>query len=128
MNVIVRILLGGFTGWLTGIAVGEEGYGKVQSVRHVRILDTIYGIAGAFVGEYLFFWIIVGTGSSFSSYATTVLGSITLVGAARLIAGKIRPYRSHQGMSPAGHSELVGQISEAPSENSSATEKQMPGK
>lgn len=106
MNVIVRILVGAFTGWLTGIAIGVEGYGKVARGRHVIILDTIYGIIGAMIGEYLFFWIVMGQGSSFSSYATTVLGSITLVGTARLMAGKIRGYRSHNGTSRAAHSEL----------------------
>lgn len=96
MNIIVRILVGAFTGWLTGIAVGEEGYGKVARGTHVRILDIIYGIVGALFGEYLLFWIVVGKGNEFSSFATTVLGAITLVGAARLMAAKIRPpYRTH---------------------------------
>jgi uncharacterized membrane protein YeaQ/YmgE (transglycosylase-associated protein family) len=95
MNVIVRILVGAFTGWLTGMAVGEEGYGKVAREKHVRMLDTIYGIVGALFGEYLFFWIVIGSGNEFSSYATTVLGAITVVGAARLMAAKIRPYRTH---------------------------------
>jgi uncharacterized membrane protein YeaQ/YmgE (transglycosylase-associated protein family) len=91
MNVIVRILLGAFTGWLTGKAVGEEGYGRVSSPAHVTFLDAIYGIVGAFLGEHLLFWIVIGQGSSLSSYATAILGSITLVGTARLIAAKIRP-------------------------------------
>ena len=95
MNIIGRILLGAVTGWLMGIAVGEEGYGKVAKVSHVRILDTIYGIVGALFGEYLLFWIVVGKGNEFSSFATTVLGAIILVGAARLMAAKIRPYRTH---------------------------------
>lgn len=96
MNVLVRILVGAFTGWLTGKAVGEEGYGKVSRTTHVQVLDTIYGIVGAFLGDYLFFWIVIGQGGSFSSYATTILGSITLVGAARLTAEKLRDYRSHR--------------------------------
>jgi uncharacterized membrane protein YeaQ/YmgE (transglycosylase-associated protein family) len=94
MNVIVRILLGAFTGWLMGKAVGEEGYGRVLRPGHVKLLDTMYGIAGAFLGELLFFWIVIGKGDPFSSYATTVLGSITLVGAARLLAGRLAAYRT----------------------------------
>jgi uncharacterized membrane protein YeaQ/YmgE (transglycosylase-associated protein family) len=94
MNVIVRILLGAFTGWLIGKAVGEEGYGNVLRPGHVKLLDTIYGIVGAFLGEHLFFWIVIGKGDSLSSYATTVLGSITLVGAARLLAGRLAAYRT----------------------------------
>ncbi|HET8562461.1 MAG TPA: GlsB/YeaQ/YmgE family stress response membrane protein, partial [Candidatus Binatia bacterium] len=106
MNMIVRILVGGFTGWLTGIAAGEEGYGKTMRERQVRILDTVYGIIGAFIGEYLFFWIVIGKGDAFSDYVTMVLGSITLVGAARLIAARWRSSRSHQRIPRAAHFEL----------------------
>jgi uncharacterized membrane protein YeaQ/YmgE (transglycosylase-associated protein family) len=94
MNVIVRIFLGAFTGWLTGITAGTEGYERAARGRHVIVLDMIYGIVGAFLGDHLFFWIVIGKGDSFSSYATTVLGSITLVGAARLLAGRLAAYRT----------------------------------
>ena len=92
MNVIVRIVIGGLTGWLTGKAVEIEG--RVNVVREGHITDTIYGIIGAMIGEYLFFWIVIGQGNTFSSYATAVLGSITLVGAARLLARRWRHVRS----------------------------------
>jgi uncharacterized membrane protein YeaQ/YmgE (transglycosylase-associated protein family) len=88
VNVIVRILVGGITGWLTGKAVEIEG--RVKVVREGHVLDMIYGIVGAMVGEYLFFWIVVGNGNALSDYATTVLGSITVVGAARLVAARWR--------------------------------------
>ncbi len=94
MNLIVRILIGGLTGWLTGKALEVEG--QVKVVREGHVLDTIYGIAGAMVGEYLFFWVVVGKGDTFSSYATMVLGSITLVGAARLLAARWRLARSYK--------------------------------
>jgi uncharacterized membrane protein YeaQ/YmgE (transglycosylase-associated protein family) len=99
MNVIVRIILGAFTGWLTGKAVGEEGYGTASRSAHITLLDAIYGILGAFLGEHLFFWIVIGQGSLLSSYATTILGSITLVGAARLIAGRLGSFRTRQYVS-----------------------------
>lgn len=99
MNVIVRILVGALTGWLTGKAVGEEGYGKAVRPGHVKLLDTIYGIIGAFFGDHLFFWIVVGQGNSFSSYATIILGSMTFAGAARLIAGRLGAYRARQDVS-----------------------------
>jgi uncharacterized membrane protein YeaQ/YmgE (transglycosylase-associated protein family) len=83
MNIIVRIIVGGLTGWLTGKAVEVEG--RMTVVREGHIRDTIYGIIGALIGDYLFFWIVIGKGDAFSSYATAVLGSITLVGAARLL-------------------------------------------
>jgi uncharacterized membrane protein YeaQ/YmgE (transglycosylase-associated protein family) len=94
VNIIVRILVGGITGWLTGKAVEIEG--RVRVVREGHVLDIIYGIIGAMVGEYLFFWMVIGKGDALSSFATTVLGSITLVGAARLIAGRWRLARSYK--------------------------------
>ena len=86
MNVIVLILVGGLTGWLTGKAVEAEG--RTIIVREGHVIDVICGIIGALTGEYLFFWLIIGQGNAFSSYATAVLGSITLVGAARLLTAR----------------------------------------
>ena len=53
MNVIGRIVIGGLAGWLTGKAVEVED--RVKVVKEGHVLDAIYGIAGAMVGEYLFF-------------------------------------------------------------------------
>jgi uncharacterized membrane protein YeaQ/YmgE (transglycosylase-associated protein family) len=92
MNVIARILVGGLTGWLTGKAVEVEG--RINVVREGHVIDTIYGIIGALIGEYLFFWIVIGQGNALSSYTTAVLGSITLVGAARLLAARWHRVRS----------------------------------
>ena len=86
MNIIVRIVVGGITGWLTGKMVDTEGRAKV--VREGHGLDVICGIVGAMVGEYLFFWLVIGQGNAFSDYVTMVLGSITLVGVARLLAAR----------------------------------------
>lgn len=107
MNLIVRILVGGLTGWLTGKAVEVEG--QVRVVREGHVLDMIYGIVGAMVGEYLFFWIVVGKGDTFSSYATTVLGAIALVGATRLLAARWRLARSYK-MNTSPISFGVGQV------------------
>lgn len=96
MNVIVRIVFGAITGWLTGKLVEIEGRGKVVGEGH--FLDVIYGIVGAVIGEYLFFWIVIGKGNAFSDFATTVLGSITLVGVARWLAARwrlVRPYKNN---------------------------------
>lgn len=88
MNLIVQILVGGLTGWLTGKALEIEGRERVVKEGHV--LDMIYGIVGALVGKHLFFWTVIGKGDAFSAYGTMVLGSITIVGAARLIAQRWR--------------------------------------
>jgi uncharacterized membrane protein YeaQ/YmgE (transglycosylase-associated protein family) len=89
VNIFIRILVGAIAGWLTGKAVEAEG--RVKVVREGHGLDMIYGIVGAFLGEYLFFWMVIGKGDAFSSFATTVLGAVTAVGVARLLVAKIRP-------------------------------------
>ena len=92
MNPIVQILVGALAGWLTGKAVEIEGRTRIVRERH--ILDTIYGIIGALIGEHLFFWIVIGKGSSVSDFATAILGSITVVGAARLVTDRWRRLQS----------------------------------
>jgi uncharacterized membrane protein YeaQ/YmgE (transglycosylase-associated protein family) len=94
MNVIARIIVGGITGWLTGKLVEIEGRDRVVGEGHG--LDMIYGIVGAMVGEYLFFWIVIGKGNAFSDFATTVLGSIALVGVARSLAARWRLIRAYK--------------------------------
>ena len=96
MNVIARVIVGGITGWLTGKLVEIEGRDRVVGEGHV--LDMIYGIVGGMAGEYLFFWIVIGKGNGFSDFATTVLGSITLVGVARWLVARwrlARPYKNN---------------------------------
>lgn len=86
MDLIIRIVIGGLAGWLTGKAADDEGYSTVLTSTHRKLLDTLYGIIGALMGHYLFFWIVIGKGSAFSDYATAVLGAITIVGLARLVS------------------------------------------
>jgi len=92
MNVIVLIIVGALTGWLTGKAVEVEG--RINVVKESHVIDVVYGIIGAMLGDYLFFWMVIGQGNTLSSYATAVLGSITLVGAARLLAARWHRVRS----------------------------------
>ncbi len=86
MNGIFWIVLGGMTGWLTGTLMGKEGYGKRLLGGYARSLDIVLGIVGASFGGYLFFSAVIGDGSSFSRYATAILGAVTLVGVVRLIS------------------------------------------
>ncbi|MGH7782430.1 MAG: GlsB/YeaQ/YmgE family stress response membrane protein [Candidatus Binatia bacterium] len=95
MNFAARILVGALAGWLTGKAAGEEGAAKVSNSGRAKLRDIIYGILGALMGDYLFFWAVIGAPSSFSSYATAVLGAVTLVGVARLVAARIRHTPGH---------------------------------
>jgi uncharacterized membrane protein YeaQ/YmgE (transglycosylase-associated protein family) len=92
MNFVVLIIIGALTGWLTGKAVEVEG--RINIVKESHVTDAFYGIIGALIGRYLFFWIVIGQGNAFSSYATAVLGSVTVVGAARLLAGWSHRVRS----------------------------------
>lgn len=88
MNEIFWTLVGGMTGWLTGIVMGEQGYGKRLLGGYARSLDIALGMVGASFGGYLFFWAVIGDGSSFSRYTTAIFGSGTLVGIVRLIFAK----------------------------------------
>ena len=92
MNFIALIIVGGLTGWLTGKAVEVEG--RINVVKESHVIDAFYGIIGALIGKYLFFWMIISQGDAFSNYAAAVLGSITLVGAARLLAARWHRVRS----------------------------------
>ena len=88
MNLIIQILVGALTGWLTGKVVEVEA--RVNVVKKGHLLDTFYGIIGALIGEHLFFWIVIGKGSTMSDLLTAILGSITVVGAARLLTDRWR--------------------------------------
>jgi len=92
MNFIVQIIVGALTGWLTGKVVEVEA--RVNVVREGHVWDTIYGIIGALIGEHLFFWIVIGKGSTVSDLLTAILGSITVVGAARLLTDRWRRVQS----------------------------------
>jgi uncharacterized membrane protein YeaQ/YmgE (transglycosylase-associated protein family) len=92
MNLIVQILVGALTGWATGKAVEVEG--RVSIVKEGHVLDTIYGIIGALIGQHLFFWIVIGKGSAVSDFAAAILGSITVVGAARVVTDRWRRVQS----------------------------------
>jgi uncharacterized membrane protein YeaQ/YmgE (transglycosylase-associated protein family) len=67
---------------------GGTGVRKSLLGGYARSLDIALGIVGASFGGYLFFWAVIGEGSSFSRYATAILGSVTLVGVVRLISAR----------------------------------------
>ena len=94
MNGLFWVLTVGVTGWLTGKMIGEKGYGEAFG-GYTDGLDIIFGIVGASIGGYLFFWAVIGEGSSFSSIATAILGSITLVGVVRLVPARYWLSSSH---------------------------------
>jgi uncharacterized membrane protein YeaQ/YmgE (transglycosylase-associated protein family) len=83
MSGMLWIVAGAVAGWLTGKLIGKKGYGDTLFPGYAKLLDVVFGIVGASLGGYLFFWIVIGQGSSFSYYATAVLGAIALVGLLR---------------------------------------------
>jgi uncharacterized membrane protein YeaQ/YmgE (transglycosylase-associated protein family) len=86
MDAIFWVLVTGVAGWLTGKLIGEKGYGALRG--YTGGLDILFGIVGASLGGYLYFWTVIG-GSLFSIIATVILGSITFVGVLRLISGRL---------------------------------------
>jgi uncharacterized membrane protein YeaQ/YmgE (transglycosylase-associated protein family) len=105
MGVIIPILVGGFTGWLTGELIGEKGYGKPLLGRYVRSLDIVIGLVGATFAGYLLLSALIGENSSFATYGTAVLGSMILVVACRLLSARYFPSASYRGMSRAAFNE-----------------------
>ena len=101
MNIGVWILVGGITGWLTGKLIGEKDYGTLLLESYGRSVDILLGVVGASFGDYLFFWAVIGKGSSLSTYGMAILGSITLVGACRLISARYFPSPFFKDMSRA---------------------------
>jgi len=88
MNAIVWILLGAMSGWLTGKLLGEKGYATQLFGGYTSSLDIFFGVVGASIGGYLFFWTLIVEGSLFSN-AAAILGSVSLVGACRLISERM---------------------------------------
>lgn len=93
MNAIFWVLMTGVAGWLTGRMFGEEGYGKVLRGGYAEGVDIVLGIVGASIGGYLFFWTLIGEGRSFGTIAAAILGSVLLVGVARLMLTRYMPSR-----------------------------------
>jgi uncharacterized membrane protein YeaQ/YmgE (transglycosylase-associated protein family) len=90
MDTLFWVLIVGFTGWFTGKVIGGTGYGEALG-DYADGLDAVLGIVGAAIVGYLFFGAVSGEGSSASRYATAILGSITLVGVARLLFARYLP-------------------------------------
>lgn len=90
-NIVFWVLMVAITSWLTGLLIGEEGYGKILRAAYSGGLDIVFGFVGASIGGYLLFSVVIGEGSSFSHYATAILGSAILVGVARLIPARYLP-------------------------------------
>jgi uncharacterized membrane protein YeaQ/YmgE (transglycosylase-associated protein family) len=88
MDRIFFVLIAGVAGWLTGKLIGEQSYGRTLTGRGATGLDMIFGVVGGSIGHYLFFWSVIGEGSSFGRYGSAVLGAIALVVVARILSAR----------------------------------------
>jgi uncharacterized membrane protein YeaQ/YmgE (transglycosylase-associated protein family) len=86
--------MAGLAGWLTGKLIGKRGYRKALKGYASNGLDVVLGIVGAAIGGYLFLWAVIGQGGSLSKYGVAILGSVTLVGIARLVSARYLPSSS----------------------------------
>jgi uncharacterized membrane protein YeaQ/YmgE (transglycosylase-associated protein family) len=92
-GLLFWVLIVGCTGWLTGKLIGGTDYGEALG-NYADGLDAVLGIVGAAIVGYLFFGAARGEDSAVSRYAIAILGSITLVGVARLLFAKYLPSSS----------------------------------
>ena len=77
--ILVVVVFGAVAGWLAGLIVKGGGFGL--------IVNIILGIAGAFVGKYLFAQLGISIGSGLvASMVSAVAGAVVLV----VIVGLLR--------------------------------------
>jgi uncharacterized membrane protein YeaQ/YmgE (transglycosylase-associated protein family) len=93
MDGLFWVLIVGVAGWMTGKMIGQTGYGEALG-GFADGLDIVFGVVGAFMGGYLFFWVFSGEISSFSRYTIAILCSIALVGVVRLVSARYLPSSS----------------------------------
>ena len=82
---MIGVLIAGLiAGWLTGKLMRGRGYGIIA--------DTLLGLVGAIIGEWLFARLGVPVYNTFSFLAMATVGAVILVGAAHLVRslGEVR--------------------------------------
>ena len=52
-GIFLLLLMVGIARWLSGMMIGEEGYGEILE-GYAGGLDMIFGVVGAYVGSYFF--------------------------------------------------------------------------
>ena len=75
--MIWNLIIGGIAGWLAGLIMKGGGYGI--------IVDVLLGIAGGWIGNWLFDKFNIHLGGTIGSIATSVIGAVILIGITRLI-------------------------------------------
>ena len=75
--MIWSVIIDGLAGWIAGKIMNGEGYGL--------IVDILLGIAGGWVGRWLFGILGLHFGGTIGSIITSVVGAVTLIYVVRLI-------------------------------------------
>lgn len=79
-GLIMWLIIGGFAGFLAGKLTRGSGYGVVT--------DIVLGLAGAFVGGFVFSLVGIGPGHGvIGSLITATAGAVLLVMASRAVKG-----------------------------------------
>lgn len=81
MGLLVTLIIGAVAGWLAGLIMKSDTGGL--------ILNILLGIAGGFVGSWLFGWLNISLGSGWiGSILTATIGAVVLILIVRLIRGQ----------------------------------------
>jgi uncharacterized membrane protein YeaQ/YmgE (transglycosylase-associated protein family) len=77
-GILVFLIIGAIAGWLAGVIFKGSGFGLVWNI--------IIGIAGAFIGGFLFRLVGIFTHSMIGSVVTAMAGALVLL----FVIGKIK--------------------------------------
>ena len=81
MNFLYFLLIGALAGWLGGKIMNGTGFGLLA--------DILIGIAGGFIGGWLFGILGIRMGNGFiGSLVTSLIGAIVLIYVVKLIRGR----------------------------------------
>lgn len=70
MEIIWTLIIGGLAGWLAGLIVRGYGFGIIGNI--------IVGIIGAFIGNWVFAALAIGSGTGMN-FVSALVGAIILL-------------------------------------------------
>ena len=83
MELIIFLVIGALAGWIAGTLMKGSGFGLVG--------DLVVGVAGAYIGKYLFNVVFgfvgIPVGGFFATLAAAVLGAAILIFLVGLVTG-----------------------------------------
>ncbi len=82
MSIIMFLCIGLVAGWIASHLVEGHGYGAIA--------DVLLGIAGAFIGGYIFDFFDIAAYGFLGNVAMSVVGAVVFLGLIRLFSRKVR--------------------------------------